>query len=307
MGPITDNGGNATVTGVADNPANVNDTGATPLTAGVTGVVFYTNNIVEKGGFQGTFNTVAATQSKPGTWTAQITVNPGDVLHAVAVDGSGNFTDVTTPAPAMNLNPGANAVALPAGGATGGTGMATDAAGGYGRVLAVTPSAAALVASIDKQLYRRAVHYVKVYVNGYWRTYRPSKHAKNFPLYTDEGVVIGITGHGKWIPYTSEEHSVAPTIRLHKGWNFVGVPYPVTGMTCHAVRLELARMGDQLQEISIGTSPNTGLIFKPRHGQWGYDLSEHIPYSKGFWIKDAGAASWTPSPTQYRSPPPATA
>lgn len=306
VGPITLNAGSATVTGVDDNPANVNDTGATPLTAGVTGVVFYTNNIVEKGGFQGTFNTVAATQSTPGTWTAQITVNPGDVLHAVAVDGSGNFTDVTMPAPAVTLNPGANTVALPAGDATGGTGMATDAAAGYGRVRAVTPDAAALVASIDKQLHRTAARYVKVYVSGYWRTYRPGKHAKTFPLYTDEGVVIGITGHGKWTPHTGREHALAPTVRLRKGWNFVAVPYPVTGMTCHAVRLELARLGDQLQEISIGPSPNTGVIFKPSHGRWGYDLGEHIPYSRGFWIKDAGAATWTPSPTQYQSLPPAT-
>ena len=306
VGPITLNAGSATVTGVADNPANVNDTGVTPLTAGVTGVVFYTNNIVEQGGFQGTFNTEAATQSTPGTWTAQITVNPGDVLHAVAVDGSGNFTDVTMPAPAVTLNPGANTVALPAEGATGGTGMATDAAAGYGRVRAVTPDAAALVASIDKQLHRTAARYVKVYVSGYWRTYRPGKHAKTFPLYTDEGVVIGITGHGKWTPHTGREHALAPTVRLRKGWNFVAVPYPVTGMTCHAVRLELARLGDQLQEISIGPSPNTGVIFKPSHGRWGYDLGEHIPYSRGFWIKDAGAATWTPSPTQYQSLPPAT-
>ena len=306
IGQITINGANATATGVADNPANVNDTGAAPLTAGITGVVFYTNNIVEKGGFQGTFNTVAATQSTPGTWTAQITVNPGDVLHAVAVDGSGNFTDVTMPAPAVNLNPGANTVALPAAGATGATGMATDAAAGYGRVPAVTPSAAALVASIDKQLNRKAVQYVKVYENGYWRTYAPGNHAQDFPLYTGEGVVIGVTRYGKWIPPTGEEHSQAPTITLEKGWNFVAVPYPVTGMTVHAVRLELARLGDRLQEISIGSSQNTGVIFKPSHGSWGYDLGEHIPNSKGFWLKDAGAATWTPSPTQYQSPSPAT-
>ena len=309
LGPITVNAGSATVTGVADNPANVNDTGATPLTAGVTGVVFYTNNIVEKGGFQGTFNTVAATQSTPGTWTAQLTVNPGDVVHAVAVDGSGNFTDVTMPAPAVNLVPGANTVALPAGGATGAAGTATDAAAGYGygRVRAVTPGAAALVASIDKQLHRTAVQYVKVYVNGHWRTYRRGSHAKDLPLYTDQGVVIGITGHGTWTPHTGGERSLAPTIRLRKGWNFVAVPYPVTGMTCHAVRLELARLGDQLQEISIGPSPNTGVIFKPRHGHWGYDLGEHIPSSRGFWIKDTRAATWTPSPTQYQSSAPATA
>jgi hypothetical protein len=310
MGAITDDGnGNATVTGVADNPANVNDTGANPLTAGITGVVFYTNNIVENGGFQGTFNTVTATQSSPGTWTAQITVNPGDVLHAVAVDGSGNFSDMTMPAPAMILTPGANTVALPPGGAgtpgTGVNGMARDAAARRD-VPAVTPTAEALVVSVDKQLHRQAVEYVRVYANGHWKTYRQGK-SRNFALYTSEGIVLGIKGHGKWNPTTGEENFGAPTIELHHGWNFVALPYPETGMTCHAVRLELAHEGDRLEEISIGASPNTGVIMKPHDGQWGNDLSKHIPYSKGFWIKDAASATWIPSPTQYRELSPATA
>jgi uncharacterized protein YkwD len=308
MGPITyDGNGNATVTGVADNPANVNDTGATPLTAGITGVVFYTNNIVENGGFQGTFNTVSATQSSPGAWTAQITMNPGDVLHAVAVDGSGNFNDMTMPAPAMNLTPGANTIALPPAGATGMTGMASDAAVASNNVPAVTPTAAALAASVDKQLHRRAVEYVRIYEMGYWRTYRPGKKTKNFPLYTNEGVVLRIRGHGKWNPRTGEEHSGSRPTKLHRGWNFIAVPYPETGMTCHAVRLELAHDGDRLEEISIGAIPNTGVIMKPYHGKWGNDLTKRIPDSKGFWIKDAGSANWIPSPTQYEKLAPADA
>src|SRR5664279_2604290 len=98
--------GTATATGVADSPLNVNDTGPNPTTAGITGVVFCVNNIVE--GANQTFNTVPATQSAPGTWTAQITVNPGDVLHAIAVDGSGNFADMTMAPPAVPLTAGTN-------------------------------------------------------------------------------------------------------------------------------------------------------------------------------------------------------
>jgi len=73
---------------------------------------FYANNIVE--GPNQSFNTVPGTQTAPGIWTAQITLNPGDVCHAVAVDGSGNFTDITAPPPAVTLTAGANTVALPA-------------------------------------------------------------------------------------------------------------------------------------------------------------------------------------------------
>ena len=100
LGPVTYDGGTATVTGVAESPQNVNSAGATPLTAGVTRVVFYTNRlyiIATRGPGGTTFNTVEATQTPAGsgTWTAQIPVNAGDVLHAVAVNGSGNFRDVT--------------------------------------------------------------------------------------------------------------------------------------------------------------------------------------------------------------------
>jgi hypothetical protein len=96
MGPISYDGvGTATVTGVADSPLNVLDQGPNPVTAGITSVVLYTNNIVDLNGDGSAYNTVPATQTAPGsgTWTAPITVNPGDVLHAVAVDG--NYTDMT--------------------------------------------------------------------------------------------------------------------------------------------------------------------------------------------------------------------
>lgn len=94
MSQISYSNGTATVTGVADNPNNVNNTGANPATAAITQVVFYTNQIIDT---NGSFNTVVATETAPGsgTWTASITLNPTDVLHAVAVDGSGNYTDMT--------------------------------------------------------------------------------------------------------------------------------------------------------------------------------------------------------------------
>lgn len=77
MGQISFSGGTATVTGVAD-------------PAGITQVVFYVNQVSPIGGG---FNTVVAAQTAPGIWTAPITVTDGDVLHAVAVDSSGNFVD----------------------------------------------------------------------------------------------------------------------------------------------------------------------------------------------------------------------
>jgi uncharacterized protein YkwD len=314
IGPVTYANGTATVTGVSDNPLNANNLGANPITAGVTAVVFYTNNIVTTGpAFSPQeFNTVAGSETAPGsgTWTAQMTVNAGEVLHAVAVDGSGNFTDSAPPAPPTTLKAGENPVAIPpAGGAeeepeeepAGAPKTARKASASPRSVPAVTPTAAALVASIDKQFKGKAVKSVRVYVNGRWTTYRPGK-SKNFALYTNEGVVITMKRRGSWKPGTRQERYTAPRVRLHRGWNFVAAPYPITGMTCHAVRLELAGKGDRLQEISIGPKPNTGMIMKPEHGKWGNDLTMHISNQDGFWIKDAGSGTWTPSPEGYQRP-----
>ncbi len=60
--------------------------------AAVTGVVFYVGSAVDP---NGNFLTVVATQdpATPGTWTATLAATDLTTLHAVAVDGSGNFTD----------------------------------------------------------------------------------------------------------------------------------------------------------------------------------------------------------------------
>jgi hypothetical protein len=60
--------GTATVTGVVDSPLNVNDKGATPLTAGITDVVFYTNNITKTGEAftPEEFNTVGGPEDRGG-------------------------------------------------------------------------------------------------------------------------------------------------------------------------------------------------------------------------------------------------
>jgi len=157
------------------------------------------------------------------------------------------------------------------------------------------------VASIDKQLKGKVVKSVRVYVSGRWKTYRPGR-SKNFALYTNEGVVVTMKHKGRWRPGTREERYTSPRIQLHRGWNFVAAPYPITGMTCHAVRLELAGKNDRLKEISIGPRPNTGVIMKPKHGKWGNDLTMHISDQDGFWIDDAGSGTWTPSPEGYNQP-----
>jgi hypothetical protein len=307
MGEVSSANGVATVTGVADNPLNVNDLGANPLTAGITGVVFYTNNIKETTAGSEAFNTVVATQSAgaSGTWTAPLNVAPGEVLHAAAVDGSGNYTDKASAPPAMTIMPGANTVALPAGAeATAAALRAT--ANTSAETLAVTPSAAALVSSVDKAAGRRVVSDVRIYVDGHWRTYCPRWRtcpggSKSFPLYTSEGVIINARARVRWRPPVGSELFSAPTIHLHRGWNFVAAPYPLTHMTCHATRLELARSGDRLQQITVGPSPSEGVIMRPnRKGQWGNDLKKVIDDGKGFWIKDTRSATWVPNPVTYQ-------
>lgn len=58
--------------------------------AGVSGVVFYVGSAVDA---KGNFLTVVGKQAAPGTWTATLAATDPATLHAVAVDGSGNFTD----------------------------------------------------------------------------------------------------------------------------------------------------------------------------------------------------------------------
>jgi uncharacterized protein YkwD len=75
------------VTNVHDD-SDGNTTGA----AAVTGVVFYVGSAVDN---NGKFQTVAATKGADGTsWTATLSATDPTTLHAVAVDGSGNYTDM---------------------------------------------------------------------------------------------------------------------------------------------------------------------------------------------------------------------
>ncbi len=74
------------VTGVQDD-----SDGRTDGVAGVSSVVFYVSSAVAADG--STFQTVSATQTTSGTWTANLAVTDPTTLHVVAVDGSGNYTD----------------------------------------------------------------------------------------------------------------------------------------------------------------------------------------------------------------------
>jgi len=73
--------------------SGVADSGAAPGVAGLTGVVFSAGTPSQDSA--GTANTVIGTQSSPGVWTASFYLPVGSILHAVAVDGSGNYTDCT--------------------------------------------------------------------------------------------------------------------------------------------------------------------------------------------------------------------
>ncbi len=66
--------------------------------AAVTGVVFYVGSAVDP---DGNFLTVVAKQdpATPGTWTATLAATDLTTLHAVAVDGSGNYNDCVGSAP----------------------------------------------------------------------------------------------------------------------------------------------------------------------------------------------------------------
>jgi hypothetical protein len=76
---------------------NVQDESDGTQAAAVTGVVFYVGSAVDN---SGNFLTVVATQTATaGTWTASLSATDLSTLHAVAVDGSGNFTDCVGNAP----------------------------------------------------------------------------------------------------------------------------------------------------------------------------------------------------------------
>jgi streptogramin lyase/uncharacterized protein YkwD len=98
MSPPTIIGANTVqVTNVKDTPD-----GSASGVAGVTGVVFYVGSI----GYQnGTFTTVSATNLGNGTWQANLPVADVSTLHAVAVDGSGNYTDCAGNAPSCGAAP----------------------------------------------------------------------------------------------------------------------------------------------------------------------------------------------------------
>ena len=86
--PTTSGSPGGTVTAYA---TNVVDSGARAGAAGLTGVAFYAGSPFDSNG-----NTTTVRGTLNGTtWTASLNQPAGTVVHAVAVDGSGNYTDCT--------------------------------------------------------------------------------------------------------------------------------------------------------------------------------------------------------------------
>jgi len=92
MSAPTVSGSGGAVTAMA---TNVTDTGARAGAAGLTGVVFYAGSPFDQ---NGNTTTVRGTQNGT-TWTASLNQPAGTVVHAVAVDGSGNYTDLSASSP----------------------------------------------------------------------------------------------------------------------------------------------------------------------------------------------------------------
>lgn len=112
--PVVTSGNLSSGGTVAVRVTGVSDSGAQSGEAGVTGVVFYANSPVTS---SGTYTTVSATQSTAGTWSATLTNVPANAtLHAVAVDGSGNYTDCAVGSSTCSAGTGGGS-----GGGSGGT------------------------------------------------------------------------------------------------------------------------------------------------------------------------------------------
>jgi virginiamycin B lyase len=95
--PTIVDGNTVEVTNVQDDPA-----GRTDGVAGVTGVVFYVGSPIDR---NDEFTTVSATQTGNGTWRANLQATDRTTLHAVAVDGSGNYNDCAGNAPSCGAGP----------------------------------------------------------------------------------------------------------------------------------------------------------------------------------------------------------
>ncbi len=86
--PTTSGSPGGTVTASA---TNVVDSGASTGAKGLSGVRFYAGSPLDS---YGNSTTVLGTQNGT-TWTASLNQPAGTAVHAVAVDGSGNYTDCT--------------------------------------------------------------------------------------------------------------------------------------------------------------------------------------------------------------------
>jgi hypothetical protein len=275
LNPPTYTGGIATATGVQEQA--VPD--ATKQ-AGVTGVAFYFGSPESGGAFSNTFTTVQATYQGNNTWSAQVASGSG-TLHAVAYDGSGNYTDCPAtnsgscgaggapPLPSVNLTQGWNALGVPTTAYTDTSTLSSD--------IQSQNSSGGLT-----------VNAVATFADGRYSIFVPG-FSSPVSLAQASGVEVLTSTSGAWMP-SGTPASSSIQVPLHTGWNFVSVPFPVTITASHLCSQISATTGLSCNAAAIYT-PGGVTAFTPGSGATNFTVNRSI----GVMVDVTGMGNWTPS------------